>query len=422
MTSRDLFARARNVIPGGVNSPVRAFGAVGGDPLYFASGSGSKMTTRSDRVLLDLCCSWGALLFGHAHEAIVRAVRDAAGKGTSFGASTEQEVVFAEQLCEMVPGMDMVRLVSSGTEAVMTAIRLARGTTGRRKIVKFAGCYHGHSDGVLVSAGSGLMTGGIASSAGVPPEVAADVVVVQYNDTSTVQRICGTMGDDIAAIIVEPIGANMGVVLPEDGFLGGLRDAATSCGAQLILDEVITGFRLGPTTYGAMQNITPDLVCLGKIIGGGLPIGAVGGRREIMEHLAPTGDVYQAGTLSGNPVAVAAGLAMLRLVKTEDPYPRLAALGALVAEGLRQIVDGDGRACVSYVGSMFALFFTDRVPRNHTDVRKCDTTAYGRFFRGMLGAGIYLPPSQFESNFVSTAHTEEDVDTLLTAARSVLKS
>ena len=332
--SDTLFSLAQDVIPGGVNSPVRAFGSVGGTPVFLERGAGSRVYSIEGVEYIDFCGSWGPLILGHAHQDVVAAVSDAAANGMTFGASTEKEVRFAQQICDAIPAIDMVRLVSSGTEATMSALRLARGATGRSRILKFDGCYHGHADYLLVSAGSGLLTGGISSSAGVSADLVEDVLVVPYNDLESVKQVFAECGDDIAAVIVEPIAGNMGVVPPEDGFLEGLRELTRDSGSLLIFDEVITGFRLGPTTYSTIAGIEPDLICMGKIIGGGLPIGAFGGRRDIMEHLAPLGSVYQAGTLSGNPVAVSAGMMTLDLLQSLDPYPELALAGEKIREGL----------------------------------------------------------------------------------------
>lgn len=421
MDSQAWFERACRVIPGGVNSPVRAFQAVGGNPVYIASGRGACLTTVEGQELVDFCGSWGPLILGHARPEVVKAIGQAAGQGTSFGVNTPREVEFAECLCEMVPYLEMVRLVSSGTEAVMTALRLARGFTRRNKIIKLDGCYHGHSDGMLVSAGSGLLTSGVASSAGVPSAVAADTIVATYNDLEAVRAIASSCGSDLAAIIIEPVAANMGLVQPAPGFLEGLREIASQSGALLIFDEVITGFRFGLTTYGALCGVTPDLTCLGKIIGGGLPIGAVGGRKEIMKLLAPLGPVYQAGTLSGNPAAVAAGLATLRLLQKENPYAALAGLGAKLSAGL------NGAACESHVrlhcaqlGGVFTPFFCSAPPEDLRGVKQCDTKHYAAFFRGMLSRGFYLPPSQFEVGFISSAHSTEQITVFLAAARELL--
>jgi glutamate-1-semialdehyde 2,1-aminomutase len=413
--SAALFERGARVIPGGVNSPVRAFGAVGGTPVYMERGSGSRLFTADGRELLDFCGSWGPLILGHAHPRVVAAICEAARLGTSFGANTRGEVELAELLCRQA-AFDKVRLVNSGTEAVMTALRLARGITGRAGLLKFDGCYHGHSDSMLVSAGSGLLTGGIASSRGVPAPVTADVWVAPYNDLGAVDALIREKGDSLAAIIVEPVAGNMGLVKPEAGFLEGLRKACDRCGALLILDEVITGFRFGPTPYGNRAGLVPDLTCLGKIIGGGLPMGAVGGKRSIMDGLAPLGPVYQAGTLSGNPVAVAAGLATLRTVIEENPYPRLAERGRRLADGVNEAARRKGLSLhAAREGGLFTPFFRKEPVRNLADAKGCDTRAYARFFHHMLALGIYLPPSQFEVAFISSAHTDEDVARFLDA-------
>ncbi len=422
MSTENWFERATRVIPGGVNSPVRAFNAVGGDPIYVVSGEGTRLTASDGRELLDFCGSWGPLVLGHAHPHVVAAIQEAAAAGTSFGINTPREVEFAELLCEMAD-IEKVRLVNSGTEATMTAIRLARGATGRSRIIKFAGCYHGHSDGLLVAAGSGLMTGGVTSSVGVPESVAGDVFVPEYNDLDAVNEIVDAHGDELAAIILEPIAANMGLVPPDEGFLAGLREAADRCGAVLIFDEVITGFRLGPSTYAARCGVTPDLVCLGKIIGGGLPIGAVGGRAAVMDHLAPLGEVYQAGTLSGNPVAVAAGLITLRLLASEPPYEQMATLAARLAEETNaRAAEASASLKIAVLGSMFTPFFSENPIRNYTDAKGCDTQRHAAFFHAMLEAGIYLPPSQFEVGFVSAVHTEADIDRFIAAAGAAVKA
>ncbi|MEI6166040.1 MAG: glutamate-1-semialdehyde 2,1-aminomutase [bacterium] len=419
MTSREWFDRATRVIPGGVNSPVRAFNSVGGAPLYVVSGKGARIRTVEGAELVDFCGSWGPLVMGHAHPVVIEAICRAAAEGTSFGINTPREVEFAETLCALVPSMKMVRAMSSGTEATMTAIRLARGFTGRRKILKFDGGYHGHADCLLVSAGSGLLTGGITSSAGVSATVAAEMLVPAYNDLAAVDEIVRTQGDEIAAIIVEPVAGNMGLIPPAPGFLQGLRNAADRCGALLIFDEVITGFRLGPTSYGVMCGVTPDLTCLGKIIGGGMPVGAVGGREDVMRKLAPLGPVYQAGTLSGNPVALAAGLATLGLLRKENPYPRMEQLGRRLTEGLNGIAQERGLTfhCAG-LGGLFTPFFMREAPTDLATVKRCDAKAYAAFFRGMLRGGCYLPPSQFEVGFVSAAHTEADIDFFLNSARN----
>jgi glutamate-1-semialdehyde 2,1-aminomutase len=402
-SDNELFERAVRVIPGGVNSPVRSFRSVGGTPVFIERGEGSKIYTSDGRELIDFCMSWGALLFGHADPEIIGAVLRAAVDGTGFGTATKQEVLFAEKLCSMIPYVEQVRCVSSGTEAVMTALRLARGATCRDKILKFDGCYHGHSDSMLVSAGSGLLSGGSRSSAGVPAAVAADTLVAPYNDVEAVQKIMAAQGDSIAAIIVEPVAANMGLVLPNPGFLEALRELTRAHGALLIFDEVITGFRFGPTTYGALCGIEPDLTCLGKIIGGGLPLAALGGRRNIMEQLAPLGPVYQAGTLSGNPLAVAAGFAALEKMERDNIFPMFGKKIAGKFQGLE----------IQQLDSAFTFFFRTGLPKNLTEAKECDTKKYAAFFHAMLDRGIYLPPAQFETAFISTAHTEADIDALI---------
>lgn len=409
-SNEKFFSRAEQVIPGGVNSPVRSFRSVGGTPVFIERGAGSKLYTSDGRVLIDFCMSWGALLFGHADPEITTAVQKAAADGTGFGAATRREVLFAEKLCSMIPYVEQVRCVNSGTEAVMTAIRLARGATGRDKILKFDGCYHGHSDSMLVSAGSGLLSGGSSSSAGVPAAVAADTLVAPYNDVAAVEEVMKHSGDRIAAIIVEPVAANMGLVLPQPGFLEALRELTYRHGALLIFDEVITGFRFGPTTYGALHGLEPDLTCLGKIIGGGLPLAALGGRRGIMEQLAPSGPVYQAGTLSGNPLAVAAGLVTLEKIERDDPFPRIE----------KKLFRSFQSVEVQQSGSAFTFFFRKGLPQSLVEAKTCDTAAYGRFFHAMLERGIYLPPAQFETAFISTAHTGKELALLVTSFAEVL--
>ena len=419
MNSAQWFERAQKVIPGGVNSPVRAFNGVGGTPVYFKKGKGVTVWTEDDTELIDFCGSWGPLILGHAREEVVEAVAKAAADGLSFGANTAAEAEFAEQLCSLVPSIGMSRLVSSGTEAVMTAIRLARGYTGRHKILKFDGCYHGHSDYLLVAAGSGLLTGGISSSAGVSPHATEEVFVAPYNDLAAVQEILKANGDEIAAVIVEPIAGNMGLVEPADGFLEGLRAATADCGALLIFDEVINGFRLGPTTYGNLANIEPDITTLGKIIGGGMPIGAIGGSTEMMSHLAPLGSVYQAGTLSGNPVAVAAGRKTLELLRDENPYPQMAKLGKRLADGVNRIAAEKGLDLhCAQRGGMFTPFFRQEAVYNLDDSKACDQSAHARYFHHMLDAGFYTPPSGFEVAFVSAAHSAADIDGFIQALES----
>ncbi len=409
MTSNELFDRARKVMPGGVNSPVRAFNAVGGEPIHVRRGQGSAVVTTDGRELVDFCGSWGPLILGHAHPEVVEAVVAAARDGATFGISTPREVEFAELLCERIPSLEQVRLVSSGTEAVMTAVRLARGYTGRRRIVKFDGGYHGHSDGLLVGAGSGLLTGGIAASEGVAIP-AGEVFLPQYNDKDAVSDIIDRHGDEIAAIVVEPVAGNMGLVLPRDGFLEHLRAEADRCGALLLFDEVITGFRFAPTTYGTLAGVAPDLTCLGKIVGGGMPLAAVGGRRQVMQCLAPVGPVYQAGTLSGNPVAVAAGMKTLEVLIRDDPYPALAARGSALAEALNGHAAANGLALhVAHLGGAFTVFHRREPVHRLADAKQCDAGAYAAFFNHMLQNGFYLPPSQFETAFISAAHGSAEI-------------
>jgi len=420
-TSDHLFERACRVIPGGVNSPVRAFKAVGGRPVYMQSAEGCRLTTADGRELIDFVNSWGPLILGHADADVVAAVREAAGKGTSYGANHEGEVRLAELLTSLIPAMDMVRLVNSGTEATMTALRLARGHTGRNRIVKFDGCYHGHADYLLVSAGSGLLTGGIGSSAGVPADAVRDVFVLPYNDDAAARELFSARGGEIAAVIVEPLAGNMGLVEPAPGFLKTLRDLCSRSGSLLIFDEVITGFRTGLSAYATFLGIAPDLICLGKIIGGGLPIGAVGGSRKIMEELAPLGRVYQAGTLSGNPLAVAAGIATIEKLRRTLPYDRLAAFAERIAESLNRAAGAEGRDFhVARAFGMFTPFFKRGPVRNLEDGKGCDTGRYGRFFRGMLDRGFYLPPSQYELCFTSAAMGEGEIDRFISAAGEAL--
>jgi glutamate-1-semialdehyde 2,1-aminomutase len=416
MNSAEWFERAQKVIPGGVNSPVRAFNGVGGTPVYFQSGKGVKVQTEDGTELIDFCGSWGPLILGHAREEIVEAVAKTAADGLTFGANTAKEAEFAELITTLIPEMDMVRLVSSGTEAVMSAIRLARGYTGRRKIIKFDGCYHGHSDYLLVASGSGLLTGGTSSSAGVSPAATEEVYVAPYNDLDAVKEILKANGDEVAAVIVEPIAGNMGLVEPVDGFLEGLREATAECGTLLIFDEVINGFRLGPTTFGHMNGIKPDITTLGKIIGGGMPIGALGGSTEIMSTLAPLGPVYQAGTLSGNPVAVAAGMKTLELLRDESPYLKMEILGKKLADGINRMAEEKGLDLhCAQRGGMFTPFFRKEAVRNLDDSKACDQKAHAAYFHHMLDNGFYTPPSGFEVAFVSAAHTEDDIDAFLEA-------
>jgi len=417
--SDELFERANRVIPGGVNSPVRAFGAVGGTPVFLAEGSGAHVTDTEGRTFLDYVQSWGALLFGHAREEIVEAAERAARRGTSFGAPTEAEVLLAERLVSMVPSLERVRLVSSGTEAAMSAIRLGRGATGRSKIVKFDGCYHGHSDSLLAAAGSGVATLGIPGTPGVPEAAVRDTIVLPYNDLDAVRGVFEAAGDQVACVIVEPVAANMGVVPPEPGYLEGLRSLTAELGALLIFDEVITGFRLARGGAQELFGVTPDLTVLGKVMGGGFPCAAFGGRADLMDQLAPAGPVYQAGTLSGNPVAVAAGLAALDLIEREDPYPALEKRAERIVDGLTDAFVSAGVAnSVNRVGSLFSLFFTEDRIRDHAGARAADHAAYGRFFHAMLERGVALPPSGYEGWFLSTAHGDPEIDRTLDAAEA----
>ena len=419
-TSESLYAKARDLMPGGVNSPVRAWQAVGGTPPLLARGEGARVFDVDGNSFLDYVASWGPLILGHAHPRVVDAVREAAGRGTSFGAPTPGEVELADLLCGAVPSLEMVRLVTSGTEACMSALRLARAATGRPLVVKFDGCYHGHADSFLVAAGSGVLTQAIPGSPGVPPEIAALTLSLPYNDLPAVRQAFLARGGDIACVIVEPVAGNMGVTEPDPGFLSGLRQLSDEHGSLLIFDEVITGFRVGWGGAQARYGVLPDLTCLGKIIGGGLPIGAYGGRRHLMENMAPVGPVYQAGTLSGNPVAVAAGLATLRELQDSRVYDDLEARGAWLARELRETAARqDLPVTVNRVGSMLTVFFTAGPVGALAEAKGADLTAFAGFFQGMLRQGVYLPPSQFEAWFISAAHTEADLETTVAAARRV---
>jgi glutamate-1-semialdehyde 2,1-aminomutase len=408
--SHELYERAQELLVGGVNSPVRAFGAVGGEPVVVERAAGARVWDADGNEYLDYVCSWGALILGHADPDVVRAVAEQAARGTSYGMTTSAEAELAARIVGALPSIEKVRLVSSGTEATMSAVRLARAATGRDLILKFEGCYHGHADSFLSQAGSGLATLGIASSPGVPQALAALTLNAPYNDLESVERIFGEHRAGIAAVIVEPVAANMGVVPPADGFLRGLREITARDGALLIFDEVISGFRV---CYGGAQTlygIAPDLTTLGKIVGGGLPLAAYGGRRDLMQRLAPEGPVYQAGTLSGNPVAVSAGLAALEKLAAPGFYDALDRKAATLADGIsRAIADAGAAAQVVRCGSLLTIFFATGAMRNYSDVRRCDTRKFAAFFRGMLGLGILLPPSQFEALFVSAAHSERDI-------------
>jgi len=420
--SEQLFSRARELIPGGVNSPVRSWRSVGGNPLFIARAAGASITDTDGRTYVDFVGSWGPMILGHAHPDVVSAIAEQAASGTSFGAPTALEVQLAELVTDAMPSVEQVRLVSSGTEATMSTLRLARAATGRDGIVKFTGCYHGHVDALLVRAGSGALTLGVPDSPGVPAAVVGLTHLAEFNDSAGVRTLLRERGSEIAAVIVEPVVGNMGVVAPEPGFLETLREETARAGSLLIFDEVMTGFRLAWGGAQARYRITPDLTCLGKIVGGGMPLAAFGGRRGLMQQIAPAGPVYQAGTLSGNPLSVAAGLATLNALRcVPDAYDRLERLGARAEAGLREAVAASGApGCVNRVGSMLTLFLGVDQVRDFGTATAADTEAFARFFRGMLGEGLYLPPSQFEAMFLSLAHTEADIDRLIDGARRVL--
>lgn len=424
--SQELFQRAKQVIPGGVNSPVRAFKGVGGDPLFMASGEGAYLKDVDGNLFLDCIGSWGPLLLGHAHPAIVKSVTAQLSRGATFGAPTELEVLLAEEICSAVPSIEKVRLVSSGTEACMSAIRAARGFTGRNKILKFEGCYHGHADFLLAKAGSGIATLGLPECAGVPASITADTITLPFNSIGAVRTLFEELGGEIACIILEPVVGNMGCVAPIEGYLEALRKIASDYGALLVFDEVMTGFRLA---YGGAQKrfgVSPDLTCLGKIVGGGLPLAAYGGRPDIMDSVAPVGPVYQAGTLSGNPIAVTAGLTMLRLLQEQGDalYTRLDEVAAKVAEGFRMEARNEGRTVlVNQVGSMLTVFFTDQpVVTDFATAKSSDTRAFAAWFHSMLELGIYWPPSQFESAFLSAAMSDSDIDNIIACSRTAFRA
>jgi len=419
--SAKLFGRAQRILPGGVDSPVRAFKSVGASPLFIRSASGARIQDIDGNTYIDYVMSWGPLLHGHAPRGLVKALAAAAKRGTSFGAPSPLEVALGERVRALMPSLERVRFVSSGTEAAMSAARLARAATSRDKIVKFEGCYHGHADPFLVKAGSGALTLGTPTSPGVTASASADTIIASYNDLASVRRIVDANRGEVAAIFVEPIAGNMGVVPPADGFLHGLRDICTNSGALLIFDEVISGFRAAAGGAQSVAKVRPDLTCLGKIIGGGLPVGAYGGRADLMELISPAGPVYQAGTLSGNPLAMTAGLWSLERL-TPRLYKQLAALGAQLAGGFADAARDAGVALqVNAVGSLVTPFFTDRPVRDFASATTSDTNQYGQFFRGMLGRGIYPPPSQFEAWFLSTAHTRRDVAKTIQAARGAMR-
>ncbi len=422
--SRDLVEQAQRYLPGGVNSPVRAFRAVGGEPVVIASASGCRITDVDGNSYIDYVGSWGPMLLGHAHEAVIEAVGKAVRDGLSFGATCPHEVELAALIVEMVPSVEKLRLVNSGTEATMSAVRLARGFTGRHDIIKFEGCYHGHSDCLLAKAGSGAMTLALPDSAGVPPAVTQNTIILPFNDLGALEKVFHEKGSEIAGIIVEPVAGNMGVVAPRSGYLEKMRELCTKHGAVLIFDEVMTGFRVARGGAQERMGITPDLTCLGKIVGGGMPLAAYGGRTDIMDCVAPLGPVYQAGTLSGNPIATAAGLATLGLI-IEQPglYDRLERQSAKLQQGLRRLAEEAGVvSCSERVGSMMTMFFQSGPVVDYETAKASDTARYGDFFRGMLQQGIYLAPSQFEAAFVGLAHGDEEIEQTLAAAQKVLST
>ena len=419
--SHDLFVAAQKHIPGGVNSPVRAFSGVGGDPVFFKRANGAYLFDEDDRQYIDYVASWGPAILGHAHPDVIKEVQDAAVNGLSFGAPTAIETEMANMLCKIVPSMDMVRMVSSGTEATMSAIRLARGYTGRDKIVKFEGCYHGHADSLLVKAGSGMLTLGVPTSPGVPTSLADHTITLTYNDINEVKQAFSEIGDQIACIIVEPVAGNMNCIPPVPGFLEGLRKVCDEYGTVLILDEVMTGFRVSLGGAQDHYGITPDLTTLGKIVGGGMPVGAFGGKKEIMEHIAPLGPVYQAGTLSGNPIAMAAGLKTMQLISQPGFYDELSAKVEHLVSGIMTAAKDAGIPMTeNHVGGMFGLFFTD-IPHvvNFAQTSACNIERFQKFYNGMLQEGIYLAPSAYEAGFVSAAHTDDDIEKTIEAAARV---
>ena len=425
MTSRNhqLFEQSQQYIPGGVNSPVRAFKSVGGEPVFFQRGEGAYFWDADGKQYIDYVGSWGPLILGHAHPDVVKTVQAVVQNGLTFGAPTEAELDIAKLICQLLPSIEQVRLVSSGTEAGMSVIRLARGFTGRSKIIKFEGCYHGHDDSLLVKAGSGALTFGNPSSAGVPAETAGHTIVLDFNDIAGVEEAFNKWGKEIAAVIVEPVAGNMNLIAPKADFLAKLRALCTQNGSVLIFDEVMTGFRVGLGCAQGLYQIKPDLTALGKVIGGGMPMAAFGGRRDIMQYLAPLGPVYQAGTLSGNPVAVAAGLATLKLIQAPGFYDRL-------ADRTRQLVDGLSAAaknhgidfCAQSIGGMFGLYFSRAIPTSFAEVMQCDKAAFNRFFHAMLEEGVYFAPSAFEAGFVSAMHGDAELNKTLSAAEKIFKS
>ncbi len=419
--SQELFQQAQNHIPGGVNSPVRAFKGVGGDPIFFKKAKGAYLIDEDNNRYIDYVGSWGPMIVGHAHPKVISAVQETAANGLSFGAPTAIEIVLAEMVCELVPSIEKVRMVSSGTEATMSAIRLARGYTGRDKIVKFEGCYHGHADSLLVKAGSGALTLGVPSSAGVPEGLAQHTITLTYNDIAEVEKIFDDIGDQIAAIIVEPVAGNMNCIPPVSGFLEGLRSVTEKHGSVLIFDEVMTGFRVALGGAQGHYGITPDLTTLGKVLGGGMPVGAFGGKKEIMDHIAPDGPVYQAGTLSGNPVAMAAGLATLEQVAMPGFHDELSATAKSLVDGIQDAANKTGiPLTTNQIGGMFGIFFSEEEKiTSFAQVMKCDQERFKKFFHGMLEEGIYLAPSAFETGFVSSKHGKNEIAETVAAAGKV---
>jgi glutamate-1-semialdehyde 2,1-aminomutase len=422
--NHELFQQAQKHIPGGVNSPVRAFKGVGGDPIFFREGKGAWLTDAEGKQYVDYIGSWGPMIVGHAHPQVLTAVKEAVDHGLGFGAPTEIETTMADLVCELVPSMDLVRMVSSGTEATMSAIRLARGYTGRDKIVKFEGCYHGHADSLLVKAGSGALTLGVPSSGGVPASLAEHTLTLRFNDMDSVRECFQQVGEQIACIIVEPVAGNMNCIPPTPGFLEGLRQVCDEFGTVLIFDEVMTGFRVALGGAQAHYGVTPDLTTFGKVIGGGLPVGAFGGKREVMEHIAPLGPVYQAGTLSGNPIAMAAGLATLKLIQTPGFHEQLSTSTSKLVAGLKQAADDAGvPMTTNHVGGMFGLFFTeDKQVDFYEQVANSNQERFKQFFHAMLDRGVYLAPSAFEAGFLSAAHGDKEIDFTINAAKEAFAS
>lgn len=423
MGNSTLVEEAISLLPGGVNSPVRAFKAVGGDPISLVRGRGSRVWDADGREYIDFLASWGPLILGHTHPRVVERIKKEAEKGLTYGLTNPAEIELAKLVVESVPSVEKVRFVSSGTEATMSAIRLARGYTGRKYIVKFEGCYHGHYDSLLVSAGSGVATFGIPGTPGIPEEIAKLTIVIPYNDVTSLKEVFEKYGDDIACVIVEPVAGNMGVVIPDTEFLRELREVTRNYGALLIFDEVITGFRLSIGGAQEVFDIDPDITCLGKILGGGMPVGAYGGKREIMSQIAPEGPVYQAGTLSGNPLGMVAGAETITILREENPYTDLEIKMQRLAEGVSEILREKGIPhTINRIGSMMTVFFTDKSVRNFEDAKTSDTELFGKFFRNLLNKGVLIPPSQFEAWFVSTAHTDEDIEEALGRIKSAVEA